>query len=263
MKVATLITVPNKKAFNNCTLTLETVRVAFPTQEIIVYVNTSSVWCFNEIKQKAPKDVQVVLLHQEHHHAEWIEHVINNTKGELIIVDPDMMFHKEWTAKFEKVLAGAFVPLIWNEFAKCVSYRRIHTSFMCIRDCDELRSMIKAAYPQAFSDVSNAGKYSSVNPYMPDVKFVMGIPSFWDSCAVLFNMIGGDLFTEEHYECYDHINSSTFVDIMEQNMEAGKGFREYHDAVSADSSKLKGTWKLVLNYYQRMHDRAMEKMKGN
>lgn len=100
--------------------------------------------------------------------------------------------------------------------------------------------------------------YAPLNPFKPIVSYVSGRPMFWDSCSVLYNMVGGSHFTDEQLGYYDHINSSSFVDIMSANMENGMSFKAYHEAISKDPSILKGANAVAKLYYQRMADKAKQ-----
>lgn len=254
MRVATLITIPNDESFNNCTLCLNTLRVGFPAAEIAVYLNAAtSTKYYRAVADKLPDDVSLVQLPPITHY-QWIEQMVNRTEGELIIVDPDVIFWKEWTYKFNTNLAGMYVPTMWNEFAQCISYARLHTSFLQIRDCQELLKIINVAYPMG----KKMPDYAPLNPFKPVVSFVNGIPMFWDSCAVLYNMLGGVKFTEEHLDCYDHVNSSSFVDIMSDNMTDGAQFKEYHRQVSENPLLLKGANLASIKYYERMAEKAKQ-----
>ena len=251
MKVVTLISVPNDVAFNNCTLVLSSLRTGFPTADVEVYINSPDYYA--AIREKITDDsIEVTALAEPMHHAKWIERMINENNGELIILDGDVILWKEWTYKFDTLLAGMFVPFMYNEFAQCISYPRLHTSFLCIKNCKELRATVAKCYKMA----TVSPEYAPLNPYMPDVKFVSGAPSFWDSCSVLYNIVGGTPFVEEHLECYDHLNSASFLDIMANNMEKGFGFRQAHETISKYPQMLKGTWRHIINYYAEMQAKA-------
>jgi hypothetical protein len=253
MKVATLISVPSKESFQNCTLVLGSLSVGFPNDDITVYVNANSEKFLSEIEFRAG-DHRVVLLPHTYHHAEWIREMVWKTDGELVIVDGDVTLWQEWKWKFKTLLAGHLVPLMWNEFAQCISYPRLHTSFLQIRDCNELLDTIDKLYPMAVT----SPKYAPLDVWMPSVKFANGKPLFWDSCSVLYNALGGTPFTEEQLECYDHLNSASFLGIMEKNMVNGKDFRQVHETVSRTPELLKGRWRETNEYYNLMHNKAIQ-----
>ena len=252
MKVVTLITIPSPAQYNTCTLILESLRTGFPHSKIEVYVNNSGTSYRQMIQQRVEgQDIDVTYLYRMRHHGEWIEEMIKNTQGELLIVDPDVIMWKEWLFTFETLLAGMYIPAMWNEWAQCVSVPRLHTSFLQIKDCQKLLIAIKNDYPMAV----RSPEYAPLRPFMPTVQYVHGGRCFWDTCACLYGIFGGTSFTEQHFECYDHLNSASFVDIMAENMEEGKQFKQAHKEVANNPQLLKGTWRHVLKYYERMNNK--------
>jgi len=191
------------------------------------------------------------------HHAKWIRLMTERTTGELVILDPDIIFYEDCEDfDFPTVLGGRFVPVIWNEFAGAISYERLHTSFLMIKDCKELRQRIITAYPQA---VGEHGQYSPVDPFMPSVKFHQGYPMFWDTCSTLFHMVGGSCFTVEHLKRYSHVNSSAFQEVMESRVDDIAAFKLQHQkAREKDFEWFKDFYMAEEKYYTSMHEKAHE-----
>lgn len=253
MKVCTLITIPNPEAFTNCTLVLPTLRTGFPEAHIEVWLNYPS--DMDKMREViGDESIKLRGCNSCVHHAEWIEQRIRDTIGELIIIDPDLILWKEWTWKFNTLLAGMYVPKMWNEFAQCISFERLHTSFLQIRDCKQLIQDIEQAYPMGV----RCPEYAPLNPFMPRVEFISGTPYFWDSTSCLYNILGGTAFGPEQLDCYDHLNSASFLDIMAENMENGAGFREAHKLIASNPQLLKGVNLIAQRYYKEMKQKAEE-----
>jgi len=86
---------------------------------------------------------------------------------------------------------------------------------------------------------------------MPCIQFVNGVPVFWDSCANLYNAIGGTSFTEKELDCYDHVNSATFYDEMLNEVEDKEAFKNQHLTAAYNPEQLRGFWKSTVTYYQK------------
>jgi hypothetical protein len=260
MKVCTLITIPSPEAFNNCTLILKSLKIGFPNAKLHVYLNKiNQQECQGNVIHMLQEGMVFHLLQFPIHHADWIQSMIDETDGELIIVDPDVTFWKEFKMPTYDMLAGHFVPIMWNEWAQCISQPRLHTELLCIKDCQVLLGAIVEKYPMAVK----SPQYAPLNPFLPSVKFSMGRPIFYDTCSVLYNMLGGTNFTEEQFECYDHVNSSSFVKLMSENMEHGEEFKQHHERISRMPELLKGFWRQVEQYYQNMHNKAVTLLQTN
>lgn len=262
-----LVTVNDPAHFDACTLALKSLRIGWPTAQIYVDINgtayaneTADRIACNPVFAAASKGAQIDVLMKEIHHAEWIRRCIQHHSsliGPLVFADPDTVFWKsceDWEFPSSVLLAGYRNPTMWNDFAKCTSQPRIHTSMMVFPDVAKLWEAIINAYPLANM---RHGDYCPCDPFMPAVRFVAGKPMFWDSCANLFGMlahVGRDtvfFFNEHHKACYDHLNSASFYEVMTQRMEGQnrEGFiRAHRDWVA---NPVPGLWPLVDAYYEQ------------
>lgn len=266
MKVYTLVTVPRPDLFESCTLIADSFRTGFPTATWNVTVNTplcsprvtSSV--FNKFKTVASPGV-LEMSQTALHHADWMRETLVLHAGiqgnePLVFLDADTIFWKsveDW--KFDSLLAGYYVPAIWNDFAKAVSFERLHTSFLWAPRPADLVAAIKEKYPPGF-DATRA--YSPVDPFGPRVQFVQGVPFFWDSTANLYNMVGGTPFGAAHLEAFDHLNSASFYDVMYERLANKAGFELLHKEFVKTPEKLRHLWPGVVNpYYAEKHQEAL------
>ena len=257
--IAVLVTVPHDNQIVENTLTLETLRVGFPNASVHVYSNNNTAKANNVIDKLCQEhDYRVRHYHDKRmHHAKWIRNMVEINVGELTILDPDIIFYADCEDfDFPTSIAGRFVPVIWNEFAGAISYERLHTSFLMIKNCIELRQRIVSAYPFATSDT---GQYSPVDPFMPSVKFHQGFPMFWDTCSMLFHMVGGSCFTEHHLKRYSHVNCCAFQEVMEERVEDKEAFKLQHQkAREKDFEWFKDFWMAEEKYYAAMHQKAQQ-----
>lgn len=262
-----LLTVPRKELQKSCTLTLDSIRTGFPTFPITIHQNQKGINLQEDEDFLAKvRDIKATLSYRTNywHHADWIRHVVlSSLKSEepIIILDGDMIFWEnceQW--KIEGLYAGDFIPLIWNDFAQCVSMPRIHTSFMWIPNARKLTDAINAAYPNA---LRQDGEYCPVDPYCPKVQFFNRLPLFWDTCAGLFNMVESRIFNATHTACYEHLNSAAFYDVMYDRLENKIGFEALHKYYVYHPEKLKGFSRLVKDtYYHPKHEQGLRVLSG-
>jgi hypothetical protein len=258
-----LVSVPDPARLDACTLCFDTLRVGFPTAEIHVYINgVTHLSVVKDVYARARKATQFIYqLSEVVHLSDWIERRVAYaalTDAPLVICDADTVFWKsceEWEFPSDTLLAGYFVPKMWNDFAKCVSMARIHTSMMVFPRPDILKDMLTALYPYSHS---KAGEYCPCNPYMTTVQYVNGRPVFWDACANLFQMLTSYRASEravytfgpDKLASFDHLNSASFYDVMMERMDDNRGFALAHNEWVKDPAKLKNLWPIIDRYYQ-------------
>ena len=259
--------------FDACTLCFESLRIGWPTAEIWVYLNNADGPAFRAAEAKLEgaesrntNAVFHLIQSRRVHHADWIrEQVEQEYPGPLVIADPDIVYWKsceDWNFPQGTLLAGYYHPRMWNDFAKCVSVARIHTSMMVFPDTQKLWDAIKQAYPLAHRP---HGEYCPCDPFMPAVRFDEGEPVFWDSCSNLYNMLPPQsvvCFGENNLKCFDHLNSASFYDVMYERLEGStkEGFAITHrDWVKHPTP---GLWKLVDEYYRQKQIEGVTRRPG-
>lgn len=253
-KVCILVSIPDSKFYENCTLVKNTLRVGFPTAEIHVSINdigTNSDRVYARREFEAAGADYVFMLPKRIHHADWIRESLvipSDDRRPVVILDADIHFWKsceDW--EFKTLMAGFYCPEMWNDWAQCRSVPRLHTSFLWFSDPHKLWLKLSQIYPLN-------GEYTPCNPFMCSVNWINGEPIFWDSTAGLYNMIGGAHFGPEHTECYEHLNSSGFVEEMVRRMKGktGQDFAMFHRLAPDQPDMVKMfCWPLVKRYYSR------------
>jgi len=263
--VKILVSCPNPAWIDACTWVFPTLRTGFPTAKIDLEFNahiSSDAKLLNAVEDKLwsfklyqDKGMSLYFLPEETHHADWIRTKVAWHPADgapLVILDADTYFHssvEDW--RFDSLLSGYYVPPMWNDFAKCPSVSRIHTSFMWFENVHILRQALKEIYPMAHD---NTGAYSPCDPFMPAVRFFEGRAVFWDTCANLFQMLHGrypvTFFDDRHKAAYEHLNSAAFFDVMKTRLPDGENFERLHREWLKDPAFLKGRlWPTVDNYY--------------
>ena len=130
LSVRILVTVPKPEHFEACTLCFDTLRVGFPTANIRVTANPIGAleWsgaCLGALYDKVEAaGAQLERPLHPIHHAKWIKEEVDRATGPLVLLDADTIFWKsceDWDFGPETLLAGYYVPRIWNDFARCIS----------------------------------------------------------------------------------------------------------------------------------------------
>lgn len=236
------------------TLVFDTLRKGFPSSNIEVwdnYNNEDEKVHLIELCEKGGYHHNVSF--KRWHHADWIEMIVNTHDDEVVILDPDIIFYDNCQEfDFPTLIAGRFVPTIWNEWFGAISYERLHTSFLQIRDCKELRKQLGEVYPPMLHPVYN--DYTPLNPYRPAVNFYQGYPMAWDTCATIFHMVGGSCFTPNELSRYSHVNSSAFQEEMLERVKDKDSFRlQHHKAREKDYEWFRDFYKAEDKYYMEMN----------
>ena len=283
LSVRILVTIPKPEHFDACTLSFDTLRVGFPTANIRVFFNANGFDFEDRAMQKLeaavgvsdcypaerPEHVRVCFLKERVHLADWEREQVMNATGPLVLLDADTIFWRsceDWEFGPETLLAGYYQPRIWNDFARCISMPRIHTSFMVFPNPPELRKAIREAYPSACEE---AGDYCPCDPFKTDVKFIGGIPVFWDCCANLFGLLTSSRrglvypFGLRHLECYDHLNSASFFDVMLDRLHGDQeAFAYIHRFGPENRRVLKDLWPKVNQYYAEREAEATRQLEA-
>lgn len=263
-QVNILVSVNKPETFESCTLCFDSIRVGFPRSHFDVhcYVNEQS---DSNLRLKAIAKAErcgnfdVVCGTTRQHHAGFIQSLVYSATNNrpMIFVDPDTIWWEScesWIEEFSgKLLAGYFVPRMWNDFAKCISAARIHTSNMWFPNPTALRMRVEEIYPYSWQP---AGEYCPCDFFYPAVKFLSGQPMFWDTTANLFNALPEKevaYFNDKHKAAFDHLNSASFFDVMCERMDDSSGMRMAHlEGVKPENRHLlKNLWQYVDAYYRR------------
>jgi hypothetical protein len=247
-----LITIPPGSYEQNCTLVFESIRTGFPNAEIHTYLNT---WDISKTKLTLMKRVgDVCLLDDLTHHYEWIQQVLEvnkNLDSPLIFLDGDVIFWDNCEHVCQNLMNGFYVPSHINDFSDSFYFSRLHTSFLCFRSPKELWSVlneinVKNRYlPQAHP-------YLPSNPFAPEVLYINNKRVFYDTCAKLFQQIGdARVFGEDILNRYDHLNSSSFLEVMKQCLPEPDqtNFLTLQQKASENPLGAKGLYKSIQKYY--------------
>lgn len=231
------------------TLVFKTLRVGFPTAEIHVVDNASLPAVRPVLRQYAQEcNAEFTQLEQGIAHHQFIEQTLNEQlEGSTIFVDPDICFWKNvegWS--FEQLMAGRLIPKYACQFSGCITYPRLHTSFLYIPDVRALRQQLKNLRSQ----------YIQFEPFRPAMFKAEGVWQRFDTGSTLYAALSEQMyaFTERELQAYDHLFCGTHLQMVASKLNPYYAFMftGLHKLVQQDHTKLKNAWKMQDDYFNSL-----------
>jgi hypothetical protein len=238
------------------TLIFKTIRTGFPTADVAVIDNASLPEVRPLIREQAEK-AECGFFQEDHQapHYERLESIIlwgRERQEPLIICDPDVVFWErceDWDFG-DHLLAGRLIPKFLCEVCNCITYPRLHTSFLWIPKPDVLANKI----------VQTASRYVESNLVMPYMfRGEDGIWYRYDTLASLYSVFKDETyhFGERELNSFDHLLLGCHVDAIASHL--NEAFRKtlmgHHALAKSDYRKLKGIWRVQEDYFR---DRSCE-----
>jgi hypothetical protein len=218
-------------------LVFDTIRVGFPTAEIIVVDNNSIPDAVIEIEKAADKvNAKFIKLEKEVFHHEYLRFILNseNDEAQIYIIDPDVIFWENVeTFTTNKLMAGRLIPEFFDAYTNVLTKARIHTSFLHIPSVSLLRDQINIMENEYRADLI---KYITLKT---NDEWLM-----WDTFAQVFECLHSDIevFTEEKNECFEHIFCGSHLNLLAKRHNNPR-LHEIHRLSVENPQELKGIWK--------------------
>jgi hypothetical protein len=218
-------------------LVFDTIRIGFPTAEIIVVDNNSIPEAVIEIEKAARKvNARFIKLENEVFHHEYLRFILNseNDESQIYLIDPDVIFWKNVEAfTTDKLFAGRLIPEFFDAYNAVLTKARIHTSFLHIPSAKLLREKI---IPLENKYRTNIIKDTTLKT---NDEWVM-----WDTFAQVFECLHSDIeiFTEEKNECFDHIFCGSHLNVLAKKHHHSR-MHEIHHLAIENPQELKGIWR--------------------
>jgi hypothetical protein len=223
------------------TLVFKTLRVGFPAAPVTVHFG-KGIQCKTEIVQ-AFDDIgaaEVVELPERTRHDIWVRELIEQEEEPFWICDTDVVFWKAFRHQPDgSALAGVRTPSFFEPWSGTQYRERLHTCLMRID-------------PAAFikSEIQYLARFPS-EPFIPFIDMVAQqyqparhngtvTQHFYDTLATAWHAFGGQDFTTEQIESFDHLNCATWVDIIAPSLDFD--IVGAHKAVYEDHTHLRGAW---------------------
>ncbi len=242
----------NKELLYGTTLIFKTLRTGFPTANVRIVDNNSIHEVRSEIMDRADQsNCDYEQLDRGVPHWYFIQKTIekHNSDRELIFLDPDILFWKNCEKiEFQEVIGGRIIKRYFADFSNCITFPRLHTSFLWIKRVNRLKELIS----------NYQSKYFDFNPFIPYMFVDQNNWYRFDSLASLYSVIHEDSysFTEHELSYYDHLFCGSHADLVANKMDVDskERFLQLHSYAKSDYSKLKGIWREQELYFNRQHE---------
>ena len=226
----------------SATLVFNTIRVGFPTFKVICAYLGDFKEVEDEIIDKCAKNNIEFTTPRLETNNQVIEMLVNITNADFIVLDSDVVFHKnlEWY-KPNKSLSGRYIPRQYESFLDVEVMDRLHTSLMYFTNIPEIREKIKSSFDQKCG-----GRFTPYNVFNPIILKHNGISIFYDSCCNLYHALGGEAFDSKVLECYDHLFCGSFYGEVQKEK---PNLDKFFDSVFSDNKVIKGYYKKQNKYW--------------
>lgn len=230
------------KLFPATTLVFKTVRVGFPTAEIVVHGHALNIAHTRAVQQLCDEvGAEFYPLPQPLFHDEWIEKLAMTLNEPFWICDTDMVFFdkvEDW--QFDQAYAGRFMPQFFEEWMQCVHRPRLMT---CLQYFDpvKLRGQMRAWLEQ-FPRFPGNPIMEFFRQHFQPVRSRSGKVTnyFCDTTAGLYNALGGQKFTREQNACFEHLYAGSYVDIVAPHLTMATDLEANHRILCENPQMARG-----------------------
>jgi hypothetical protein len=242
-----LASCPTPAALPYTLLVFDTLRVGFPTAKATVYANgDDAIAHFREIETAANRIGSECFAVPPTIHHRWIEGLLASEKEPFWILDTDLVFYgkvEDWA--FNAPLAGWRIPEWRDDFSRCITRARLHTSLLWI---DPVK--VKAELEKFKGELPDGPFTPFVNPIYPLVVPFKGKRYFYDTCSLLFHAVGGTAFTDAQLGQYFHANFGCIESLVLCRLPDADKMKAVRDAVLKNPALGHGAWRSQMAYFQ-------------
>lgn len=231
-------------------LVFDTLRTGFPGSKIFVWGNKLPVCAYDRVKV-ACREVKATFtpLPAPIQHDAWIERLLNEAPEQFWVCDTDIVFWDsvETFPDCRDLLAGRFEPAFVEPWTGTHKAARLHTSLLWF-DALAIRQAIRAWY----------GKWTPKGfPFLPQTEFVRQSfipqgpnrpPIFYDTCAGLYQAIGGSPFLESENSAFEHLHCGVYADRISRSL---PGLLDKHREIYANREAAKGLQQQQAEFYKQ------------
>lgn len=242
-----LLTLLNPARLKAALLVFDSIRVGFPTANIIAYGNgIKDIQHRNLIERVAVKVGARYTNIPLHSHGQWIEKLLSNESKPFWICDTDIVFLskvEDWFVDGTELYAGRYEPRFWESWTRTIHMARIHPSLVWF-NAQPLRAAIRA-WPgkhEFFNTVqTNLIQWSLVPEHGGDHRF-------YDTLAGLWHAMPGRVFSEMENQAFGHLFCGTYVDLVSDQH---PNLAARHDAISENPELARELWKEQQEWYSQ------------
>lgn len=253
IEVHILATCLNPALLDTTLLVFKTVRTGFPDANVKVWENALTPEQSISLRLMAGSFIESITLPHRIAHDAWIAGLLGRSTSPFWVLDTDVVFfEKAPEPSPQDFLFGRFEPAFLEPWTKTNRVARLHTALLFMDPQAILTRIHQWAsrwHPKGF-------------PFSPHFEMVQqqfvpqGFdrpPLFYDTCAGLYQAIGGTPFTESQNHTFEHLHCGTYSDRIQKALpEAGRA----RDSVFANIANARGLFDSQEEYY-RSHPSIM------
>lgn len=246
MNVFVLATCRKEELLPYTTLVFRTLRVGFPTAEVIVTGNDLPEFAIEEVMSACEASKCSLINGPAISHDLWLETLIDKEQEPFWICDTDIIFYskvEDWT--FSTALAGFRVPEFFDEFTNAITRSRLHTSLLYIDPKKVCKQIL--AYESQFP--VTPFNPPPINPFAPICIPLNGRFYFHDVGSILYHAIGGTAFNAMQKNAFFHFNFGTIQDEVLPRLQNGDQMKQWRDEMIKNPERGRGAWRQQEEYY--------------
>lgn len=254
-----LCTVRHPALLEAALLVFRTLRTGFPENPVMVWGNAL-----------APDDLAAVGTFTQTvggtflrnlpatSHDAWIEQLVNSQTEPFWICDTDMVFFAAVPSPEPCLFAGRHEPEFDEEWTGTLHVERLHTCLMYLNPV-ALRCAIRAWQARIPSPWRDSAQFPLIRQqFIPQRLSLNSKPTtlFYDTCAGLYQALGGTPFTAEQDATFEHLHCGTYADVVDAPSLAG--LRRMHRSIYENPAAARGLKQSQDAYYhERTHAKPL------
>lgn len=240
-----LVSCRNPELWKASTLIFQTIRTGFPNNELFVRGNNLNLEQADEIDYMVGMQDGWFFNGDLQPHWQWIENLIENQPGPLVICDTDVIFHADVSEAFSfpVALAGRAVPRFRCPITGCITRERLHTALMWI-DPVRYRDGVAKLKVNLSHPFGMRFDMELIRPriYPEHLEFYLH-----DTLGAAYHALGGSSFSDFILDRYDHLNAGTYLDLLDEKIPGSRARQE----VMIDHPELaRGLWRQQQKWYE-------------
>lgn len=226
-------------------LVFKTLRVGFPTAQVVVHLYGQDNIGIEEEALLAGCEVK----HTTFLNHDLLGYLLDTEILPFVFLDTDIIFWsscEQWKlwAREDVGMSGFLVPEFRDSFSGAITRERLHTSFLYLNPSAlEARAQI----------INKKYHYTQWTPLTdllaPQQVPLQGQNYFYDIAAGLYHYVGGLPFTDEQLSYYAHLNCGTLADIVGPRCK-DINLLAAHKAIYQNPELARKCWSDQIAYYE-------------
>lgn len=250
----------NRDQLDAATFVFRTIRVGFPTAEIVLVIGNTTPELRQEIIDAAKSHDVDPTCNDEFATRplfDVYESFIQTENGRFFYCDTDIVFWDSIEARLRDFtrasMAGRFIPKFYDNFTRCVTMPRVHNCLLYV-DPYRLRREMREFYDSLPPDTYYTPRPDLVRPtFVSAVQELDGYNKrtnyFYDTWAMAYNALpGATKFSESIDALFDHLNCGSIAHVIGPSY--GIDLAGQHRYLMQNPERFRGYWRKQRERYE-------------